>query len=649
MHRKITSLMLVLTLICSVWAFAGGQGEEEQQVETQTVERTGKYAESPILKKLVDAGELPPVDDRVPEDPMVVGSGTLFPEEDLQFEIGKYGGTMQFTTANTSVCAELYDANNEPLLRTKPGMLKAGSIADVIPNVFKDYEISDDKTTVTFHMRKGMKWSDGEPVTTEDIRFTYEDVKLNKDITDVLGKDYRSGGVPSGDPLKLEVIDDYTFRMIADKPTLKLVEFLGRFGQTFDSLLLPSHYLKQFHKKYADPDKFAAFLKEENLSEEEWFRLFELKNECRLHWNELTRQSSDCPTLEPWVLENRSSNVVTFVRNPYYWKVDADGNQLPYIDKLRIEVLSDSEAVTLKMLAGEVSWMREYASMTNLHLYKENEDRGNFRVQPLDMHVAPLAMYFNMSYEDETWREVVQDVRFRKAMNIAINHEQIVDLVYNGFGEVPDMIPAQYDPEAAKALLDEMGLDEMDGEGFRLGPDGKRFILPIQAATGFTPEQDDLVELLVQYWQDVGIKADYQTMSRSLFTEQQSANEHQFRLAWAPSAFWRNTPDRYGWGADQNVAWNDWWTSNGARGEEPPQWAKRALEIKDMAATYLLSPEKMEELQEEQFKIIRERIPFVMPIDHGQYPIVVSNELGNIPTGGQAIMASWTQEQFFFK
>ena len=636
---------LFVSLATAAVLYAGGAQEAPATVRPEQVGN-----ESPMLSQLVQSGELPPLEQRLPDNPLVVGSGVLIPENHLAFQPGRFGGTLRLVTANPSVAAELYDANNQGFLRTKAGLRKAASLGDVLPNLAENFDISDDMRTLTFTLRSGLRWSDGEPVTTEDVRFAYEDVYLNREITDILPAQYRAGGVPGGEPFRLEIVDDLTFRLVSPgDPNVGIVEWFGRPGEYYRRIILPSHHLKQFHRDYADPEELQRLLSSENLSRDEWWRLFSLKNESARHWNMLENQVVGYPRLSPWILEERSANVVTYVRNPYYWKVDPDGRQLPYIDRLRVEILSDSESVTLRMLAGDVDWMREYASMANYSLYKEHEARGDFSVHLLDMHVAPLQIAINFSNEDAVWRQVVGDVRFREAMNIAINSEQVIDLIYNGFGEVPEWFPSAYDPDRARMLLDQMGLDRTDSDGWRIGPDGDRFVFRVEAASGWTPELEPFMELLIDYWQAVGVRVDYRTISRSLYQERFEANEVFARVQWAHTDNWRAGPTSQDWAPDVSRAWRQWIDSSGAIGVEPPAWAKQAWEIAFAADTYLLTDQEVSRLHGEMKELLRTQVPAILAMDFGQYPIVARNNLRNIPSAGQAILASWSLEQFYFE
>jgi peptide/nickel transport system substrate-binding protein len=607
-----------------------------------------RFAESPLLAEQVQAGTLPPVEERLPEDAMLVGPGVLCPAENVDWQPGRFGGTLRMATARTDLCAELWDASAEPPLMAA-GKLRVGSVAEVTPNVLSAYEISEDLLTITFHMRKGLKWSDGTPCTTADVLFWYEDVLKNEEITPTPGKIYKSGNRVDGTLMDLEVVDDYTFRVLFDEPGLALVANWSTYSQVWSAFMRPAHYMKQFHKKYADADELNALLAEANIPAEEWWRYYLQRDEGTQTWTLLRCADPAYPTLAPWILETESSGLKTYVRNPYYWKVDTEGQQLPYIDRIRVEILSNSEAVTMKILAGEVDWAREYASMVNLPLYKENEERSGFRTMTLPTFTAPLQMRFNYTNPDPVWRETVRDVRFRKALNMAINHMQIVDIVYNGFAAEPDIIGLPYDPDGANALLDEMGMDQRDGEGFRLGIDGQPFTFPLEVRQGYTPEQDALCELLVEYWQDVGIRTDFRNIENTLYEARHNANELYVNMSWAHTGFWRNSPTYNDYVPDASRLWGLWVASGGTEGEEPDlPWAARLFEIAAQADAYVMTDADTKALHEEMFEILRTEVPTVLPIDHTVGTLIGSVKLANIPHDGIVTLASFTQEQFYY-
>jgi peptide/nickel transport system substrate-binding protein len=203
------------------------------------------YKEAPEMAELVAAGKLPPVAERLPENPFVVGPGVEVRAEDLDWEVGKYGGVLTSVTANPELDWTLRDAAMEGFLSSP-----AHTTTNIKPSLAESFTVNDDATEFVITLRKGTKWSDGTPVTTEDVRFAYEDVMLNEELTPTIPATYRAGGRPGAEPMKLEIVDEYTFKMTFAAPYGRFLRFLGVgqvWGGQYTDLLKPSHYLKKYH------------------------------------------------------------------------------------------------------------------------------------------------------------------------------------------------------------------------------------------------------------------------------------------------------------------------------------------------------------------------------------------------------------------
>ena len=448
--------------------------------------------------------------------------------------------------------------------------------------------------------------------------------------------------------MKLEVIDDYTFRIKFAEPYGGFLDQLAiLFWKGYTDLIKPKHYLKNFHVRYTPLEKLEPLIKEEGLAKGEWWTLFNKKD--ILNWELTHSEAVGFPTLNPWMVVKATPTVVTYERNPYYFKVDTEGNQLPYIDKIRSQVVSDVEMSTMKVLAGEVDFLREDATLNNLSLYKQNEEEGGYRVVLLKQHVAPTCVRLNLTHKDPVWRKVVRDVRFRKALNMAINREEIIDAVYFGFGELPKSVPSAYDPAKANQLLDEMGLDKRDAEGYRLGPDGKTFVIPFEIAKQ-APDIVPVTELVREHWKKVGIKATIKTIDPGLWATRAAANELKATVMWNHAPLWwgwggpfgQGDIDRFDW-----PLWWDWYDSGGRIGEEPPADVKKFLDLR--SASVVVSPERSREVVDEFFRLMHERVFFIQLVTEVKYPLIVSKKLGNVPHAGFAITANFAGEQLFFK
>ncbi len=600
--------------------------------------------QSPVLQDLIKAGKLPPLEERLPIEPQVITQQwNEMPSDEIKLEVGKYGGTLRTAHDGPGWDPDCFIMDNEPLLRS-PWL----TVSDIRGNVLLDYKVSSDKKEFTFYMRKGLKWSDGDPVTTEDIRFVYEDILLNEKITPIFPARMRTAGAASNTPMKLEVIDEYTFRITFDGTYGRFDVQLALTGWVgYSELLRPSHYLKQFHVKYTPLDKLEPLIQKASLTAGEWWTLF---NQMDITNWELTSQSAvGFPGLYPWLQIESNETGFKRERNPYYFKVDVEGNQLPYIDKYNGALTQDVEVENLKVLAGEIDFLREDTALKNLPLYKENEGKGNYNTVLLLQHVDPTCMWLNLTLADDNWRKVVRDVRFRKALAMGINYKEIIESVYSGLGEPPFMTDNTYDPEKAKKMLDDMGMDKKDPDGWRLGPDGKVFEIPFEVQMA-APDIVPVTEMVVEMWNALGIKTSMKTVAGGLIGERANANLLQAYCIWDVEPMWRTG----GWTdwIPQNMwgrLWQVWYNTSGKEGEEPPPEVKRLYELYEaMFKTPPATPEDTA-IWDEVYKLIRDNVWYFPISQHSLYPVIASKNLGNIPFAGYGIAANHAGEQFFFK
>ena len=274
--KRVPILILFITLLSSLlWAAAAT--EEEEASQTEGAVPTGRYLESPMLTSRVSSGELPPVDERLPDQPVIFdASWNDVPTEDLDFQIGRYGGTLSAVRTHPNWDADVWAMLKETLVAS-PGWMDANP-KDLRGNVIQDYEISQDGTVFTFTMREGLKWSDGVAVTTEDVLFTFEDVHMNDELQefgwDILQQWMRTRNQPDGEPMMLEVIDEYTFQISFPEPYPGFINSLAVFWGTYRDFIKPKHYLMKFHPQYTSLDKIKDALGEAGLGDDEWYKLF---------------------------------------------------------------------------------------------------------------------------------------------------------------------------------------------------------------------------------------------------------------------------------------------------------------------------------------------------------------------------------------
>jgi peptide/nickel transport system substrate-binding protein len=305
--------------------------------------------------------------------------------------------------------------------------------------------------------------------------------------------------------------------------------------------------------------------------------------------------------------------------------------------------------VNLKVLTGDIDLLREDTALVKLPLYKENEEKSGFRVQLLDNHVDPTALYLNLTFDDPVWRQVTGDLRFRQALNMTINRQEIIESVYYNQAGLPELVPGDFDLDKANALLDEMGLDQRDDEDFRLGPDGKTFVLPIESAS-YAPDIPVVAELLVEHFKLIGLKTTFKLIDSSLAGQRVDNNEAQATIIWSVQPMWRNgTWTDYLPAGRWGRLWETWYNTNGKEGEEPPDTVKRLYELQQGRIAAAPASDEDQALTDEIYQIHRDNLYILNIVENVRYALVTNAKLGNVPSGGQAIGANNSGEQFFYK
>jgi len=605
--------------------------EVEKEVEKVVEVAKVSSRQSPMLQERVKAGKLPPLDDRLPLDPLVVT-----PLE----EIGEYGGTLAMQTIYADVRPTARNIDDMNLLRIAP------DISSAVPNVASGWEVSHDGKTITIRLRAGMKWSDGEPFTADDVVYWYEAVFLNEEL--VPWKD--TGLCPGGEPLKVVKLDDYTFQYQFAAPSATFV--VGRLAHHYgfwNGHWQPAHYLKQFHIEYnRDAQKLA-----DEAGFDYWHQLYN----DRRGWHNL-----EYPRLRVWETVNVTPDAVFGERNPYFWAVDTEGNQLPYIDKTTVDRLTDIEIMNANIVAGKYDWASRHNSVENINLYKENADAGGYRVLLWDGGYGSRAVYnFNMTYDkDPVLRDIHRDKRYRQALSLAINRDEINKVVFYNtarprqltvtpmsrfFKQEYEDAYAEYDPERANALLDEMGLEWDENHELRLRPDGKPMKIAWDVYLAEVVEKGPITELCRKYWKAIGIEMINKEMTRQLLSPKVTANEEPMSLwhgdecndilfALKPKWFAPMYGDESCWGQ----AWGIWHLTGGTheQSEEPPEEIKQLYEWMD----------KYNETGDEEWahKLLQsqaENIWTLGVIGMAPHPVIVRKNLRNVAEKG---MWNWDSQ-----
>jgi len=604
---------------------------EKEVTPVPTVEVT-QYREAPQLAEMVARGELPPVEDRLPADPLVV--------EPLE-EIGQYGGFWNFGQIGETAYPYWQTYDYEFFVRWDPQWSK------VLPNLAASWSSSADASEWTFYFRKGLKWSDGAPFTADDVLFWYEDIASNTDITPAFPSTY----MVEGEPVVVSKIDDYTvrFKFAAPYPLL----LLRMAAMTGGHLYAPKHYLQQFHARYVDQAKLDNMARDAGF--ESWWQLFNDKN--NIHTN------VERPTMDAWQITVPSGEKTSKAeRNPYYWKVDTEGNQLPYLDWVQWKAYGSRDALLLAALAGEIDIQHTYLrdSIENLALFEQNKDKGQFRIYYRREDKSNFAaLFFNLAHRDPVKNEILNQKDFRIALSYATDREDVSQTVWRGLARPRQVAPwdeaaqydvstlayqhLDYDPDKANDMLDEL-YPEKDSEGFRLGPDGNRISLVVLLDTRY-PQNVDTMEIVKRNWEEVGIEIVLDVVAGDLNAERQTSGDFDivctrftdcgggFPLlqmrSWVPLTTGAN---------GLPAAWGLWYESGGESGVEPPEAAKRCRELYEQA---LLEPdqERREALIQQIFDINAEEFWAMGIVGYPNSFGIVKNDMRNVPLEGPT---GWT-------
>ena len=599
------------------------------------------FKEAPQLAELVKAGKLPPVAQRLPAEPLV-----LKPLE----ATGKYGGTWRRAFIGPS------DGENGNRIMASDKLLfwdPTGS--KIVPSVAKAYELSADGKTTTLHLRRGMKWSDGAPFTADDFVFWYQDMYLNKDIVPNPIADMAAGGKQG----KLVKIDEVTIQFQFENPYFLFPSMIAgdtligggqavrqSSGNSFGAYA-PAHYLKQFMPKYSSEAEVNARARAAGY--DNWVRMLHVRKDWQLN--------PELPTLGPWKT-TRPINTPTWAmeRNPFYYVVDTDGNQLPYIDGVVMTLAENIEVANLRAMAGEYDLQERHMDLAKLPVILENRDRGKYDVHlDLAYNGADTTLHVNMNHTaDAEIGKWLGNADFRRALSLGIDREQLNETFWLGLATPGSTAPAEVMPESpgpewrkkwsvldvaqSNAMLDKLGLTKKDREGYRLRSDnGQRLIIQLTAVKAFM-DWPAHAQMIAQQWRKIGIYADVKEQERGLAFQRVLSGDHHIFV-------WTNggTELLYlypAWALPVDVAngaygieHSRWYASNGASGTKPSDpHMIRALELFRSAAG-MQEPERNTNAQEiwkimvdQQFHIgVCGQSPALMGVR------LASRRLGNIP------------------
>lgn len=589
----------------------------------------GQYKESPLVHEQVEKGELPPIEERLPKEPYVI-------EVD---EIGVYGGT--YVGAAFGPSSGQVDTEG---LRFQSLLTIEKDLNTFKPNLIKAYEANEDFTEYTITLREGMKWSNGDDFTTDDWMFWYEDVLMNTDLNPSVDISYCS----NGEPMVYEQIDPYTLKIkfTESNPAFEII--MARYSTgIIRTFFAPKEYLSKYHIKY-NPDA-EALAKEEGY--ESWILCFQAHID-----NTQAQTDTEAPDLYPWVLDRIDTNGNKFfTRNPYYHVVDQEGNQLPYIDEQEALIVQDKDVRNLKLISGEIHAAGENPlPVSDYTMLKENEAAGDYQVFLFEnTRGADCAFTFNITDQNPDLREVFTNVKFRQAMSYALDRNTINETLYYGRGTVrqatasanasfmkPEFETAflEYDVEKANALLDECGYEWNANKTVRIMPNGEEFNITLETIEEFAP----VAEMACEYWNAVGVKVTLKQVERTYYLERGKNNERDMQAFTLDSvgefnlrsaSFSRLRPGNAYDDLEFMRAYKDYWDSDGANGEQPPEDIQQLYEDCLKFGTLAADDPEYAALGESILQRISDQCWFI-GVSVSPRLVIISNRLGNTPTEG---------------
>ncbi len=579
--------------------------------------------ETPSLAAMVASGALPPVSKRVPSEPALAELET----------IGRPGGELRMLMASPKDTRLMVVYGYARLVAYTPALA-------IVPDMLEGIDVEGERA-FTLHLRAGHKWSDGQPFTAEDFRYWFEDVANNQQLS---ASGLPSALLPNREPPKFEVLDERTVRYSWSRPNPLFLPALAGPDPLF--IYRPAHYLKQFHIKYADKATLDALVKQVGV-----------RNWSALHnkFDVMYRNDNpDMPSLEPWVLKTSlPADRIVFERNPYYYRVDGAGHQLPYIDRIVLNVAS-SRIIAAKTGAGESDLQARYLSFDDYTFLKASEAANGYKV--LLWRTGPgsqLALYPNLNVDDEEWRRLMRDVRFRRALSLAVDRHEINQAIYFGLAiegqntvlpESPLYRPeyrsawASFDVNEANRQLDMIGLDR-GSDGLRHLPDGRPLDIVVEDS-GEASDKSDVLELIRDSWRQIGIRLFSRPSQLTLFRRRVFSGQTLMSLdkgienglATADMSPWELAPT-----TQQQLEWPKWGQyaeTNQTAGE--PSDLPDVIRLKELYDSWLAAATRDEHAQiwHEMLRIWADEVFSIGLVAGVQQPVVVNRRLRNVPADG---------------
>ena len=584
------------------------------------------YSEAPSLAKKVAAGKLPPVKERLPLNPRKLNF------KNLGLEIGKYGGSIRMLMARAKDARQMSVYGYSRLVGYHPKTFELEA------DILESFEVKEGRR-FTFELRRGHKWSDGQPLTSEDFRYWWEDVANNKELSPV--------GPPKimtiNDELPIfEIINRYKFRYTWKRPN---PDFLPRLASASPLYIYrPAHYMRQFHEKYTDQDILKKTVKKSK--QRNWAALHNKMD------NLYRNDNVDLPVLQPWVsISKPSASRLIFKRNPFFHRVDPEGKQLPYTDSF-IFTIANNKLIPAKTGTGEVDLQARYLRFDDYTFLKKGEERSPYSTRLWKTAKgAHLALFPNLNVNNPILRKLIRDVRFRRALSLGVHRHEINQVIYYGLAiggnnsvlpESPLYRPtyrnkwANFDLQKANQLLDEIGLVQRDSSGIRLMPDGSPLHLIIETA-GESTEQTDVLELVRDSWLKIGIKIFSKPSQRNVFRNRIFSGETAMSI-WSGVENGlitaNSSPAEFVPTSQQSLQWPKWGQyheTNGKAGEKPTgEHVIHLLELYQRWKNTAAQKEKSK-IWQKILEIHSDQVYSIGLVAAVLQPVVVSSQLKNVP------------------
>ena len=599
--------------------------------------RAIELVEPPFLADKVAAGELAPVAERLPETPaMAIFEG--------ERELGAYGGDLRMLMAKQKDIRMMTVYGYARLIGYNRDLL-------LVPDMLERVDIEEGRI-FTLTLRKGHKWSDGAPFTSEDFRYYWEDVVNNETISPF--------GVPKvllidGEAPRVEFIDEITVRYSWSNPNPFFLPALAGARPLY--IYRPAHYLKQFHARYNDKETLEAVAAEAKAKG--WAGLHQRRD------HQYRFDNPDLPTLQPWMNITRPpSERYVFLRNPYYHRMDSAGLQLPYIDRLVVDI-ANNKLIAAKAAFGESDLQARYIRFDNYTFLKENEDKHDYATRLWNtVNGSQFALYPNLNVTDPVWRALTRDVRFRRALSLAIDRTQINQVIYFGLAregnntvlaesplheEFYQTAWASFDPDQANALLDEIGLTERDDDDIRLLPNGEPIEVIVDTA-GESTEETDILELIQDNWRDIGIALFTKPSQREVFRNRVYSGEAMMSVwygitngvstaAMSPAELAPTEQTQLQW-----PKWGQFHETAGSAGLEADM--PQAIRLAELNAAWRVAADDDERgrIWSEMLKIHSEQMYSIGVLNAVPQPVIINNQLRNLPEVG---IYSWEPSSYF--